>query len=173
MTECSRSGVVTIRLLLALAIGAPALLAGSPVMSLVAADQRPPAPVRDLRADERLGGHTLERHVGKTDEELAARLRRERQITAASTYTDALTASRVVGAALARSKPRLDAWLARQGPRPNLVLNFTQNNGPPIGRSLLRGQRTSRPCDRALVVLRWDDRNDRWYVLTSYPEARR
>jgi hypothetical protein len=40
---------------------------------------------RDLRADEALGGHTLARHVGKTDAELAARLKREPQISAAST----------------------------------------------------------------------------------------
>src|SRR5688572_30182611 len=29
---------------------------------------------RDLRSDERLGGHTLARHIGRTDAELAARL---------------------------------------------------------------------------------------------------
>jgi hypothetical protein len=128
---------------------------------------------RDLRADERLGGHTLARHVAKTDEELAARLRRERQISAASTYTDMDTAERVVGAALAQSKKRLDAWVQRTGPRPNLVLNYAQAGGPPIGRSLERDARTATPCDRALVVLRWDERDDRWFVLTSYPEARR
>jgi hypothetical protein len=139
----------------------------------IAAERQATAPFRDLSADERLGGHTLQRHVGKSDQELAERLRREPQITAASSYDDAKMASRVVGTALARSASRLDRWLARRGPRTNLVLNYTQSSGPPIGRSLLRGERTSRPCDRAVVVLRWDDRRNQWYVLTSYPEARR
>ena len=153
------------------ALAALVVVLASVPLGMGATQETSPA-LRDLAADERLGGHTLQRHVGKTDAELAARLRRERHISAASTYTDAATASKVVGTTLATSKRRLDAWLARQGARPNLVLNFTQNHGPPIGRSLLRGERTSRPCDRALVVLRWDDRRARWYVLTSYPEAR-
>ncbi len=130
-------------------------------------------PLYDLQGDARLGGHTLERHVGKTDEELAARLRREPNISAASTYTDALTARRIVALAIARARARVDAWEARTGSRPNLVLNYASPDGVPIGRSLSRGQRVARPADRALVVLRWYERERRWIVLTSYPEARR
>ncbi len=127
----------------------------------------------DLAADEQLGGHTLARHVGRSDADLAERLRRERNISAASTYLDEATASRVVAAALAQSRAKLDAWAARRGLRPNLVLRYEQTDGPSIGRSLTRGARTSEPCRRALVVIRWDDRRQRWYVLTSYPEATR
>ncbi len=127
----------------------------------------------DLQADERMGGHTLERHVGKTDEELAARLRREPNISAASTYTDALTARRIVALAIGRARARIDAWEARNGSRPNLVLNYATPDGAAIGRSLSRGQRASRPAERALVVLRWYERERRWIVLTSYPETRR
>jgi hypothetical protein len=39
----------------------------------------------DLSKDEERGGHTLERHVARADEELRQRLRRERNISAAST----------------------------------------------------------------------------------------
>lgn len=127
----------------------------------------------DLQGDERLGGHTLERHVGKTDEELAARLRREPNISAASTYSDVMTARRIVALAIARSRGRIDAWEARTGSRPNLVLNYQTPDGAAIGRSLSRGQRVSRPAGRALVVLRWYERERRWIVLTSYPETRR
>ena len=51
---------------------------------------------RDLAADESMGGHTLARHVGKTDSQLSDRLRREPQISAASTYTDREMAERTV-----------------------------------------------------------------------------
>src|SRR5688572_22239367 len=51
---------------------------------------------RDLTADESRGGHTLARHVGRSDEQLRERLQRERGISAASTYTDRDTAERIV-----------------------------------------------------------------------------
>lgn len=126
----------------------------------------------DLEADEALGGHTVERHVGKTDEELRTRLRREQQISAASTYTDLETARRVVGAAIAQSRGRIDEWSRRSGARPNLVVNYREPSGRPIGRSIRRGARVSASATQALVVLRWLQRERRWIVLTSYPESR-
>jgi hypothetical protein len=42
----------------------------------------------DLSRDEERGGHTLDKHVGRSDEELRQRLERERSISAASTWTD-------------------------------------------------------------------------------------
>jgi CDI toxin RNase A-like protein len=128
------------------------------------------APVRDLSRDESMGGHTLARHVGKTDTELATRLRREPDISSASTYTDRLTAEHTVTAALASAGNTLTAWLRRTGRRPNLVLHFTARDRS-IGRSLSRGRQPSVDCNRAIVVLRWDERANRFYVLTSYPEA--
>jgi len=128
---------------------------------------------RDLSLDESMGGHTLARHVGKSDAELADRLRRERQISAASTYTDRATAERSVGAALADGGGKLSAWMRRSGRRPNLVLHYVESTRRPIGRSLMRGRNRLVSCTRAIVVLRWDDRKDRYYVLTSYPEADR
>ena len=125
----------------------------------------------DLQADEGRGGHTLERHAGKTDAELADRLRRERQISAASTYADAATASRVVGAALTANRDRVSAWAARSGSRPNLVLLYRDPGPDPIGRSLSRNARTARNCSSARVVVRWQERDGRWIVLTSYPET--
>lgn len=128
---------------------------------------------RDLSLDEAMGGHTLARHVGKSDAELAERLGRERQISAASTYTDRATAERSVGAALAGGGGKLASWIRRSGRRPNLVLRYVESSHQPIGRSLRRGRARTVPCTRAIVVLRWDDRKDRYYVLTSYPEADR
>lgn len=126
----------------------------------------------DLAGDEALGGHTIARHVGKSDDDLRARLRREPQISAASTYTDLATARRVVGVALAQSRGRVQAWAGRRGPRPNLVVDYAEPGGRAIGRALRRGARASTDATRALVVLRWLQREQRWIVLTSYPEAR-
>jgi hypothetical protein len=152
----------------------------TPSASTSAPQTAPPAParaergpIRDLASDESLGGHTLSRHVGKTDAELADRLRREPRISAASTYTDRATAERSVGSALASGRDKLAAWERRSGRRPNLVLNYRSTGKEPLGRSLRRGQKRPTPATRALVVLRWDERARRFYVLTSYPEAER
>jgi len=131
----------------------------------------PRTPSHDLSADEAMGGHTLQRHVGRTDADLIERLRREPHISSASTYTDRATAESVVGAALESDNRALAVWRDRTGPRPNFVLRYHADRT--IGRSIARGHATSVPCDRALVVLRWDDRRQRSYVLTSYPEANR
>lgn len=121
--------------------------------------------------DEANGGHTLARHVGKTDEELRERLRLESNISSASTYTDRAAAESVVGAALSSAPPSFNAWLNRTGRRPNFVLRFAAHH--PIGRSLARGRTEATPCEDALIVVRWDERLGKSYVLTSYPEARR
>jgi hypothetical protein len=137
------------------------------------AASREDQPARDLSMDESKGGHTLARHVGKTDTELRERLRREPQISSASTYTDRATAEHSVGAALATSGRTLEAWENRTGRRPNLVLHYRNPKRQPIGRSLSRSQQASMPSARVLVVLRWDERGRNFYVLTSYPEAER
>jgi hypothetical protein len=126
---------------------------------------------RDLGIDEARGGHTLARHVGRTDAQLLERLERERNISAASTYTDRAVAERTVARTLARNEARVSAWRARRGNRPNLALDYRGPANETIGRSIRRGRRTAAPCTNAIVVLRWDGAGD--FVLTSYPEAPR
>ncbi len=138
-----------------------------------AATVTPVAAERDLSRDEARGGHTLARHVAKTDADLRARLARERRIPAASTYTDRAAAQQTVAAALAQQAVRVSRWAARDGGRPNLALDYAGDPGRVIGRSLARGDAATIPCHDAVVVLRWDASANDWYVLTSYPEVRR
>jgi hypothetical protein len=128
-----------------------------------------PAAPHDLSVDEAMGGHTLQRHVGKSDADLIERLRREPQISSASTYTDRATAESVIAAALHSGNQALAKWRARTGRRPNFVLHYHADRV--IGRSVARGHSNAVPCERVVIVLRWDDGRQRDYVLTSYPEA--
>jgi hypothetical protein len=140
-----------------------------------AADRQPAAAAADrydLQRDEARGGHTLARHVGRTDAELRERLRREPGISAASTYTDLATAEQVVAKTLARQRTRVDKWLARQGPRPNLALDYRGDGRETIGRSITRRNPQPALCRNAVVVLRWTG-GRRFIVLTSYPEVSR
>jgi hypothetical protein len=129
------------------------------------------APAHDLSQDEDAGGHTLKKHVGRTDDDLRERLRRERNISAASTYTDRAAAEFAVGVALQQNQAKIDRWLNREGGHPNLVIDYDGDPAHPIGRTMNRGDDQSRPCSHAVVVLRWDgNHND--HVLTTYPECR-
>ena len=128
-------------------------------------------PRHDLSQDEADGGHTLKKHVGRTDEQLRERLRRERNISAASTYTDRDTAERAVAIALQQNQPKIDRWLNREDGHPNLVIDYDGDAAHPIGRTLNRGEDQTQPCSHAVIVLKWDgDRN--YHVLTTYPECR-
>jgi hypothetical protein len=132
----------------------------------------PPARVTaryDLVRDEERGGHTLKRHVGRTDEELQERLRRERNISAASTWTDRETAEVTIAEALRANRDRIEKWMRRGYPRANLALHY--DAGRVIGRSLRRGEEQTVNCTSAVIVLRADG-SDNFYVITTYPEAR-
>jgi len=122
----------------------------------------------DLSRDEDRGGHTLSKHVGRTDDELRGRLYRERDISAASTWADRAAAEETVAAALRANRDKIENWERRGNRRPNLALHFAA--GRVIGRSLMRGDEKVVPCTQAIVVLRAD--GDGFFVLTSYPEAR-
>jgi hypothetical protein len=122
----------------------------------------------DLARDEERGGHTLKKHVGRTDAELAERLERERNISAASTWTDLDAAETTVAEALRADRGRIESWMRRGGRRPNLALHY--DAGRVIGRSLRQGESQTVECTRAVIVLRADGPND-FYVLTTYPEA--
>lgn len=126
---------------------------------------------RDLSQDESAGGHTLRKHVARSDDELRERLRHERNISAASTWTDRQTAERAVGIALQQNRDKIDRWLNRPGGHPNLVIDYDGEPSQPIGRSLRRDADESQPCAHAIIVLKWTGPND-YYVLTSYPECR-
>jgi hypothetical protein len=123
----------------------------------------------DLGRDEQRGGHTLARHVARTDDELRERLASERNISAASTWTDRETAEAAVGEALAVERGRVDSWTRRGFPRANLALHY--NAGRVIGRSLRRVDSLTVDCSSAVIVLRADG-PESFYVLTSYPESR-
>jgi hypothetical protein len=124
----------------------------------------------DLRRDESRGGHTIARHVGRTDAQLRARLARE-SISAASTYVDLEAAERVVAEALTVNARRVRRWVDQRGPRSSLAIRYRARDGIPTGRLMRRGEDASSEVDSAVVVLRW--RDDSYYVLTSYPEASR
>jgi len=159
-----------------------AVLIAIMLLGIMAACTRPPdsgsgpaprtsVPRHSLEQDEAAGGHTLRKHVGRTDAELRERLQHEREISAASTWNDRESAETAVGAALAQQDSKVSRWLERENGHPNLVLDFDGDPSHPFGRTMHRGDDTSQPCAHAVIVLKWDGPS-RYHVLTAYPECR-
>ena len=125
---------------------------------------------RNLEIDEQRGGHTLRKHVGRSDQELLERLESE-NISASSTWTDRASAEEAVGEALEHNA-KLERWLDRTGRKPNLVIDYHGSPQHPVGRCIARGSTTAVPAYDALVVLKAYGGDD-FYVLTAYPECPR
>lgn len=125
------------------------------------------SPRYDLARDEARGGHTLDKHVGRSDAELRGRLDRERNISAASTWTNRETAEETVAQALRAEHDKITRWEERGYRRSNLALHFVASRE--IGRSMRHGDENSSPCTRAVIVLKADG-PDNFFVLTAYPE---
>lgn len=64
-----------------------------------------------LARHEHSGGHTLARHVGKTEDDLRRRLADSRRLTNASAFESAAQAERATSAALRRHRDEIAAWL--------------------------------------------------------------
>ncbi|MGC9378189.1 RNase A-like domain-containing protein [Streptomyces sp. MH13] len=83
----------------------------------------------DLAAAEGVGnGHTLDKHVGKTDEQLMQRMRDESRangepkIPAASTYADVESAQRFTQYCLRDNSDDIDRWLAGDPPGMSIIV---------------------------------------------------
>src|SRR5262249_39348534 len=112
------------------------------------------------------GGHLIRKHVGQTPEQLRARLERERNISAASSFSDLATAEVAVDAALKANRERIIQWLAGSSPR--YVINSTAPNT--VGITMRRGDRAAEPTRRLRLVLVRDQReSDGYRILTGYP----
>ncbi|MCQ0952703.1 WXG100 family type VII secretion target [Bacillus cereus] len=119
-----------------------------------------------LAAHEARGGHLLERHVGKTDEELLQRMQSDPRITGASTFTDRASAEKIAATVLnnPRNQVRIQSWL--NSPRDNkLILRY--HGTEIIGRGVTRGSTTVEDMSNAKIVLK-KDRNGS-FILTGYP----
>lgn len=121
-----------------------------------------------LAAHEAAGGHLIERHVGKSEADLRARLDADPKISGASSFRTLERAETVVGDAIAANRQRIDDWLAGSGTR--LVLNH--NASASTGISLNRGAADAADVNSVRLVLQRDASMETGYrIVTGYPTA--
>ena len=143
---------------------AAACLACAPLASAQCVpDEFPPG---WLQQQEDLGGHTIARHVDKTDQQLVERLRADSRITAASTYPDQATAQTNIEAALAASRAQINNWAneAEEG----AVRAYDFNAGHTVGRVALRPPGQSNIIDSSKLRAVMKKTRGGCYLLTSY-----
>ena len=145
------------------------LLSGLPALADCVPDN---FPNNWLQIQENDGGHTIARHVGKTDQWLVDRYNTNYHISGASTYATAQTATQHIQAALAIAQVGYNAW------EPNANINarraVTTNLGYTVGRGV--NAPTPRPAHVAdvkdldrLVTVMEKTGDGACLLLTSYP----
>ncbi len=134
--------------------GGLALVIGALMLGTVPAHAKcVPSTFKDgwLQEQERLGGDTMDRHVGRSATELAARLAKEPASPATSSFPDRHTARQVISAALMPDEDAYDSWakVANAGERAEVRMAFEQ----PIGVWVERGNASGIPAHGITVVL--------------------
>ncbi len=144
--------------------------APSPVLSLARADRIElaqgvrPLPSLDLAGIEGVDGHTLRRHVGKSDEDLRARALRTHHDV--SSFDDAATAQATVDEAFAENQSRIERWISAG--RGNLALHVHFDHT--IGRVFRYDRQRCEPAGDAEVILERRPQMPQGYtVITAFP----
>ncbi|MEC1423547.1 ribonuclease YeeF family protein [Bacillus subtilis] len=127
-------------------------------------DSTPLAPGGGLAAHEAKGGHLIDRHIGKTDEELLQRLQKNKKIRASSSFTDRPTAEKVANETLTKYKKEIEVWLNSDI---DDTLPLPYRGTEVIGRGVRRGSNEVKDMTNARIVLRKN--KDGSFILTGYP----
>ncbi|WP_026678669.1 RNase A-like domain-containing lipoprotein [Fictibacillus gelatini] len=131
--------------------------------------------ISDTILDEMEGppknGHTLERHVGKSNDELQKRVKSS-HVSAASTYYDKKTATKAVLESLHVHEQEIEHWLEKSN-RDRLVLKTHHSFA--VGKTVLRSDmRVHEELHDTITVLAKDPSSDLKYkIITSYPILKR
>jgi Bacterial CdiA-CT RNAse A domain len=122
---------------------------------------------RNVGSHEVLGGHTLEKHVGKSETWLRQRLQNDPDIgDYASSFRNEAIANRAQGRFVNRFKADIDNWL-KDGSNRRLVVQFDM--GEAVGIVVERGKSGAVTTSKVAVVLVKDSSPQGWHFLTSFP----
>ncbi|MBK3434490.1 RNase A-like domain-containing protein [Pseudomonas sp. CCI1.1] len=119
-----------------------------------------------LAAHEAAGGHLMQKHVGRTDQQLLDRLRQEPHIPAASTFHDRATAELAVSKVLDNNQDKIKDFL--EGNNQQIVI--TQLSPEPIGTSFKKNTTTPVPGKEIYLIIRRDQKMHTGYrIHTGFP----
>lgn len=121
-------------------------------------------------AGSRVGGHTIAKHVGRTEADLRARLVAEPRRQLVSTFDSLPVAESVLYRALRANKSAIEAWA--RGARPLDKQEFFFTSSEVVGTVLVRATNQLLRARNVRVVLKLQDYNGKlYYILTAFPEV--
>ncbi|MFG2196146.1 RNase A-like domain-containing protein [Streptomyces sp. NPDC048639] len=126
----------------------------------------------DIKGNEGLkGAHTIDKHVGKTDTELRARLRDDPNIAGSSTFRDEADAQRFTDAAMLDKQSEVSRWLdGGKGSSKVIEVEFGEVTGRSLSREdFIRGSGPHDVQSVRLVLRRDPDLADGFRIQTSFP----
>jgi hypothetical protein len=113
------------------------------------------------------GGHTILKHVGRTEQELRKRLTMEPRIPRASSFSTLRIAESAVSKVMKTNAAKIRAW-AQTSPASVLVLSG--DVGKTVGYGVVRSTGQLVNMRKVMVVLRYKTYNGQpYFILTSYP----
>ena len=119
-----------------------------------------------LLAHENAGGHLIDRHVGKTNQQLTERLNSDSRISAASSFPDETTADRAIGSAINANQNQIDSFLNGSSNR----ISFDYDTGSSVGNVMQRGNSNSSTVTSVRVVIQRDlNMPDGYRIVTGFP----
>lgn len=123
----------------------------------------------EAQAGARIGGHTIARHVGQTDAQLASRLA-STKLARVSTFSSIPEAEQAISLAMRSQRSAITAWArtAALGDKKDFVAAAAKGG---VGRVLVRGAASPVPGKAVLFVLKKEPYNGLlFYLLTAYPQ---
>ncbi len=114
-------------------------------------------------------GHTVDMHVGKSDNWMKKRLEAEPDKDVVSTFTNEAAANRAQGSFVKKYKFEIDQWLKGEQAQMSKMMDFDYF----VGNVLKRGEQKSKPTNRAFFLIRRSKSSPLgWYFHTSYTVRR-
>ena len=124
----------------------------------------PNIPGGGLDFHEAAGGHTLEKHVGKTEAELAQRLASEKRISAASSFTYRSVAEAAIAEAMSKNQSAIDSWVKSRSNRYTIDYNANKIIRITMRRGASKATQTSR---LRIVLQRSTKLPPGYFILTA------
>ena len=133
----------------------------NPLARLVGRDRHPGW----LQRHEVPPGHTIDRHVGKSVDELRERLR-QTSLREASSFPDERTAEVVIDRVLGKRSGTIRDWMASDTRR---ALRLEVDLQTPTGLKVLRDGTVQQSTAVRVVLIPSDEVSDGWQILTAFP----
>ncbi|KXU90323.1 hypothetical protein CI15_03705 [Paraburkholderia monticola] len=114
-----------------------------------------------------IGGHTIAKHVGRTEAQLRARLAAESRIYIASSFADLRAAEASISKVMQLNSSKVKAWAATN----EIRLCLIQDVGSPVGYGVVRSTGKLVQLRRVKMFIKRGSHNGMpYYILTAYLE---